>query len=83
MIKDNDGIDVATTDDIRKFRYKRPIGKEVMVPAEQFFDDAGRKINGYRIKKARVLESHPRVAVTTSGTFTWAQIFYAEKGIIY
>jgi hypothetical protein len=75
------GRQVATVRDIGTFRMCRPVGSKVAVPVEKYARH-GRDINERGIAGAYIIESYPHVAVTSAGTFSWAQIFYAERGVI-
>lgn len=65
------GRQVATVRDLGSFRKLRQEGARCIVPIDR------------KLVKAYIVENHPHVAVTTAGTFTWAQIFYAERDVIF
>ncbi len=82
MIVGINGVLTPTTHDISRFRHNRDVGDRVSVPVERIVDDTGRKTQGRTIRPAIIMQKHRHVAVTSAGTYSWIQMYYAERGRI-
>lgn len=82
MIVGINGVLTPTTHDISRFRHNRGVGDKVSVPVEKIVDDTGRKTQGRTIQPAVIMQKYRNVAVTSAGTYSWVQMYYAERGRI-
>lgn len=70
-----------TVRDIHNYRINHPEGTHVAVPVQTVIGEGKRRRAFHTIGEAAVLETHPRVVVTTRGTFQWTDVILAERGV--
>lgn len=70
-----------TVRDINNYRINHPAGTKVAVPVQTIIGEGKRQRVSREIGGAVVLETYPRVVVTTAGTFQWTDVILAERGV--